>query len=164
MPSYIAYTDVEYATGSALGQTILEAQIDRAEAWLAGQLAKHNATADTTNGILQEAVMERTIAFVYTREQMDGTRPGSQTLDGTLTQTSNIPAAIAHHIKQAEQLVKDYAREELGDPWAESSVDAEATVVRQDHAMGTYQLDQSTVKEYHDRADEYGTQDGEETT
>ena len=164
MPTYITWSAVVSATGSALGQTILEAQIDRAESWLAGQLAKHNATADTTNGLLQEAVMERTIAYVYTREQMDGKRPGSVTLNATVTYTSNIPAAISHHIKQAEQLVEDYARESLGDPWAQSSVDAEATVVRQDHAMGNYQLDQSTVKEYHDRADEYGVQDDEEVS
>ena len=163
MPTYIAWTAVVHATGSAQGQTVIEAQIDRAENWLAGQLSRLNATADTTNGLLQEAVMERTIANLYVRDQMDGTRPGSITMDGTLTLASNIPAAISHHNKQAADLVESYARATLGDPWAESAVDGEATVVRQDHEMGQYQLDQSTVREYHDRADEYGTQDNEVT-
>ena len=164
MPSYITYAEVVSSTDTAVLEADVNALIDRAENWLAGQLAKHNVSGDTANGILQEAVMEKTIAFLYTREQMDGTRPGSLSEDGTLTMTSNIPAAISHHTKAALELVEAYAREDLGDPWAESGVDAEGTVVRQDHGMPNYQLDQTTVKEYHDRADEYGTQDDAEVS
>lgn len=164
MPTYITAADVVLFTGSGQTTAVLEALIDGAEGWLSGQLAALNVTGNTGNGVLQQSVMEYTIALLYNRDQMDGTRPGSQSLDGTLTMTSNIPAAIKEHKDAAMSLVEDYAREQQGDPWGESAANSEDTVVRADHEMPTYNLDQTKIKQYHDRAGESGSQDGTEVS
>ena len=173
MPTYCDADDIANITGSGdsgreaagcpLSTTIVNALIDQAEGFIEGLLAKANATGSASSAILKTATIDLTIAYLAKRLRMSNRKVNSRTM-GEITLQDNIDAIIAEAKESAREAVELYARSSLGDPWAESSADAEATVVRQDHAMGSYQLDQSTVKEYHDRADEYGVQDDEEVS
>jgi len=160
MPSYITYTTLENITGSGLGQTILEDLIDMAEADVGLWLTELGGTADTSSTALKNAVKLLSISYLMTRMRMDGTKPASLNL-GDIAMSDNIDAAKAELEAKARRTVESYCN---GDTYDGSDVDPEATVVRQDHEMGQFQLDQSKVPAYHDKADDYALNDGTEVT
>jgi len=170
MGTYCVALDIEYATGwgdsggedVTISSTIVEAIIANAEGTIEGWLDELNATGSASSAILKTAAIELSVAYLITRLRMANKLGNTVTLGGD-TISQNWDAVVSEKKKNARAQVESYARSSLGDPWAASDADAEATIVRQDHEMGQYQLDQSTVREYHDRADEYGTQDREVT-
>jgi len=171
MPTYCSATDIENMTGVGdsgsevinLSSTIVNALIDQAEGYIAGLLAEANATGSASSAILKTATVDLTIAYLAKRLRLSNVKVNSRTM-GELSLSDNVDAIISEAKASAKEAVALYVRSSLGDPWAQSAADGEATVVRQDHQMGSMKMDQSTVHEYHDRADEYGTQDDEEVT
>ena len=171
VPTYCDATDIENMTGWGdsgsedynVSTTRVNALIDQAEGYIEGLLAEANATGSASSAILKTATVDLTIAYLAKYLRMTMKKTNQMTL-GEKTIGDNVDAVISEAKASAKEAVALYIRSSLGDPWSESDADAEATVVRQDHKMSQYQLDQSTVHEYHDRADEYGTQDDEEVT
>jgi hypothetical protein len=160
MPTYCAYTDLQYLTGSTLSQTILEAIITQAESKLDGMFKQANVTGVAGNATCQAAALELSIAGLLTRGRMDGTKPASIHM-GDLSMSDDIDAAIAYHMGEAKRLVELYVTQVNGIAEVASSVDIDATVVMADHEMSDYNLDQTIVHEYHDQAGTYGNEDDE---
>jgi len=156
MPTYCAYTDLQYLTGSTLSQTILEAIITQAETKLDRLLAEKGLTGSGGNATLKAAALEFSMVGLYERYRLDGTQPGSVSV-GDLSMSSNVDQAIALHNAEGLRLLDAY----VATAASASTEDAEETVTRQDHQMESLHLDQAVVNEYHDRATEYGTEDDE---
>jgi hypothetical protein len=165
MPTYAAYTDVTDLTGNPASytQAELEAFIARAEGEVEGWLYELAVTGDAASAILKTAVLNLSISVMYTRMRIDGTKPSNLTM-GDLTQGDNIQEAIDSLRAQARSQVESYALGKKGRPYKSTSGAFDTTIVRQDHKMGSMKLDQAKVPEYHDRADEYASEDDEEVT
>jgi len=156
--AYSAYTDIQNATGTTLSQSILESFIARADRQIDAWLKQKYETGTAGNDILKEASIELAQAFLIFRGTTDSSRPRSLSI-GDLQMSNDPMQEIEYHTTAAKALVDAYIADKNGNPDVESEADIEETTVRADHIMGDMQLDQSTVKEYHDRADEYGTDD-----
>lgn len=136
----------------------MNALIEHAEAEIAGWLNRLAVAGDTGDSTLQAAVIELTIGYISTRLRMVNVKPGTLTL-GEKTFVDNIDNNITEKKMTARSMVDAYALIKTGRPMAATSVDPEGTVVRGDHDMGSMQLDQQEVPEYHDRAGEFNTDD-----
>ncbi|MCJ2540275.1 MAG: hypothetical protein LN414_03275 [Candidatus Thermoplasmatota archaeon] len=158
-PTYCGYDDVENMTGIGpsssivITQVILEALIDHAEGEIEGWLAELGQAGDATNSTLKTATVELSIAALATRLRMSNVKPSQLTL-GEKTMIDNVDNIVAEKNAKARALVESYVLRKQGRPMVETSVDAEATIVRGDSMMSDMQLDQQEVTEYHDRENE----------
>ena len=158
--AYCVYTDIENRLGTTLGSTILNTLITSADRQIVAWLAAEFIAAPSSDDILTEASIELTCAMVKQRSAHTGERPDSfQT--GPQTTRNRVLEEIAEHKATARSLVDQYIRKTMNVD-AQTDGDAEGTVVRTDHLMKNMQLDQAVQKEYHDKADDYGTEDDDE--
>ena len=158
MTKYSAYTDIEALTGSTLGQTILDAIIEQGERDIDSWLAKADLTGSAGDGYLKGASINMAIYYLLVRYDLDGTKP-NQLSTGELSMQSNVDGRMDKMLSQAKALVDIYIKENGKDPYKDTSVDIAETVLRQDHQTGNMNMDQNTIPDYSDRADEYGRQD-----
>jgi len=142
-------------TGTTLPEATCNLFIARAEADVAAFCTKNGLTASTTDENLITAVYMTAGWYLRMRERIDGTKPSSFSLGGW---------SFSDNSDNALKMLKDAAAEALsvfqltqGSPYSESGVND--TIVRTDHRMKRMKLDHEVDYEYHDRADEYGTED-----
>jgi len=105
--TYCTYTELANLTGSTLSQTILEAIINEAEREVNDYLALSGLTGVAGNA-MKSATLKLSIAGLITRRRMDGTQPGSLTLDGSLVTSDNLDAAISGLRKAAFAILDNY--------------------------------------------------------
>jgi len=105
--AYCEHTDIVNATGTVLTQSVIEAIIAQSDREIDGLLAQHSLSGSAT-GLIKAASIEFSIAGVYTRQRMDGKAPNSLSLDGGLTISTNVDAAIAHHRSVGLKYISDY--------------------------------------------------------
>jgi len=105
--AYCEYTDITNLTGTTLSQSIIEAVIAQADREIDGILAPHGLSGSST-GLIKSASIELSIAGIYTRQRMDGKAPNSLTLDGGLSISTNVDAAIEHHRSVGLKYIQDY--------------------------------------------------------
>ena len=164
VPTYATPAEVELVggvgpTGSiVLTEAIMNALIEHAEAEIAGWLNMLAVEGDTNDSTLKAAVIELTIGYISTRLRMVNVKPGTLTL-GEKTFVDAVDNNIAEKKMTARGMVDAYSIKKKGRPMAATSVDPQSTIVRGDHDMESMQLDQQEVPEYHDRAEEFNTQD-----
>ncbi len=163
MVSYCTYAEIQRATGTALDQTTVEELITEAEVEVEGMVTAMGKTPSSSNTLLKSAVKFFTRAHVARRERDDGTKPNSKST-GAFSQSVNVDASIKDYEDKAARLVELYLKAANGNPYSQSDEDFEATIVREDHEMPSYNFDQSKVKEYHDQADETSNQDDDNGT
>jgi len=142
-------------TGTTLPQATVELFISRAEGMVNKFCTKNGVTIDNADESIINAAYMLAMWFLRQRERADGTKPSSYSLGGWSFGDNN---------DNALKTLWDTAYGELetfkatsGNPWAESG--AGDTIVRTDHRMKRMKLDHEVDYEYHDRADEYGTED-----
>lgn len=134
--------------------------ISEAEAELDAYLADNDTTGSGSSNVLKVAAISLTKSHLLSRYRIDGTKPSSLTI-GELSMSDNVDKAIQHFEEKAYRMADMYIRASRGLPWTMTdAVDPEGTVVRKDYQMGQYNNDQSTIREYHDKATDDGTADG----
>lgn len=156
--SYIVYTTIQRQTGSDDSETVLEEQIDFAEAELTAMLTEEGYDDDTSSKLLQAAAFWLSMKYLYNFWRLSGKKPANLNLGG-FSMSDNIDQAMAFCEQKGQGLIKSYIRKQEGDAQQDSAIDMAQTVVRTDHRMKRMQVDDSIDVEYHDRADEYGTQE-----
>ena len=158
MTKYSAYTDIENLTGSTLGQTVLEAIIDQGERDIDSWLAKKDLTGSSGDSHLKSASINMGIYYLLLRYDLDGTKPNQLSI-GELTMQSNVDGRMDRCLQNAKDEVDIYIQENGGDGWTKTDADADSSLVRQDHNMSDFNLDQNVIPDYHEKADNYGRQD-----
>lgn len=106
--AYCTYTEIQNLTGSVLSQTILEAIIAEADREIDGRLALFNLTG--SGGLIKSASIHLSIAGLFTRYRLDGTKPGSLNIGG-LSMSDNIDQAIEYHTKRGNDLISQFIAE-----------------------------------------------------
>ena len=151
--SYITAAEIVTYTGTILTTAEIDAMIDDAEDEVEETLDVLGATPSTSNALLKAAVRSLVLISILQRYRMDGTKPKTLTV-GSTTLSDDVDANI-EFLEGAAQRKMDTFVSLQGD----LDADLEETIVRVDHEMPSYNLDQSKVREYHDRADETSNQD-----
>lgn len=160
---YCTYAEILAETGTTLSSTTVDAIISRAERKTRAYLASKGCTPVANDDTLKEAVILLTNAYLVKRMALDGSRPNQISL-GDMSMSSNTDREYDALQAEWKEMCDIYVSEKNGDGWEDSSVDAYKTIIRQDHIMPAMKLDQAHVPGYHDRADEYSLEDGEEVT
>lgn len=158
--TYCSYADILAVTGTDLLQATVETFIGLADNEVDGLLSDNLCSGSSGSNLLQNASIALTLKWMCIRGRMDRSMIAGLSI-GDLSMSDNPDAAIKMLQENAERAVAQYAAKTLGP----STTDAElsSTLIRQDHEMPEFNLDQSTIVEYHDRADETGNQStGEE--
>lgn len=158
MGNYITNAVLTRQSGTTLNTTIQDEMITFAEGELTAKLTAAGESDDYTNNLLKAVATWYSCKYIYNRNKLDGTRPENLSVGGFSIGT-NVEAGIKTCQDQGDMFLDAFVKGKAGDPYDQSAVDVAQTVVRDDHRMTTFQLDQSQDVEYHDRADEYGTQE-----
>ncbi|HSV41909.1 MAG TPA: hypothetical protein VLH13_00690 [Methanomassiliicoccales archaeon] len=104
--SYCTTAELVSATGSKYDTATLQALIDRADRQINSKL---NAARVSGSGDgIKEASLSLSTSMMLTRMRMDGTKPASLSLGGTLTMSDNIDIAIKELEARAWQLVEEH--------------------------------------------------------
>ncbi len=104
--SYCTTAELVSATGSKYDTAVLQALIDRADRQIN---AKLNAARVSGSGdAIKEASLSLSTSMLLTRMRMDGTKPSSLSMGGTLTMSDNVDEAIANLETRAWQLVEEH--------------------------------------------------------
>lgn len=160
--SYCSVAEVQALTGTNLSSSILTTYIALADAEIDAMLAEQYASGSAGSNVLKNASLSLVKVCILERYRIDGTKPNSLTI-GDMSMGDNVDAAINGLRASAERMIDLYVKQTLGQDQTSTSASLEDTLVRQDHEMPEMNLDQSTIVEYHDRADETGNQSsGEE--
>jgi hypothetical protein len=155
--SYCTYAEVVAGTGTTLAQATVESLITYADAMIDSWLDEWDVTGSASSR-LKVACILLTQAFLMRRRRLDGTQPNSLTI-GEMSSSDNNDRAILDLEDRAKSIVDIYIRKTLGLPYKETDATIDKMVVRADHAMSAFKLDQNTVPEYHDQAADYGVSD-----
>lgn len=102
--SYCLYTELANLTGSSLAQAVLEAIIAQSDREIDAKLRRAGITGANTDD-LKAVSLEYSIAGVFTRYRLDGTKPASLSMGG-LSMSDNIDSAIAEHRSTGDMLLE----------------------------------------------------------
>ena len=102
--AYSLHTELANLTGSALSQTILEAIIAQSDREIDAKLRRAGITG-ANPADLKAVSLEYSIAGVFTRYRLDGTKPASLSLGG-LSMSDNIDSAIDEHRKAGDEILE----------------------------------------------------------
>lgn len=158
MGSYLTSAEIITYTGTALTTAELNDMIDDAEGELEDLCEVQGATASTSSPLCRAAVIALVKAKILERGIFDGGL--LKALDRTQFRDDMTP----EYYEQVAQRKIDTYVVLAGGGEASSSANIEETIVRKDHEMPTYNLDQNKIKEYHDKATETNNQDTDEGT
>jgi len=147
MTSYCTYAEVLAMTGTAYPQVTVEAIIVFADRDLNAMLKAKGYAADYADDDLKEAGLNLTLARMFTRMRLDGTKPGSLSMGG-LTMSDSIDKAIEGHRQVAMEKVQNYADAHLSSGGTSGYERAD----RADQDMTDLKLNQLTMPSY--RGDE----------
>lgn len=138
-----------------MSSTDIEAIITDAEAEVEDMVEAQGGTASATSPLLKAAVKALVKAELMERQIFDGTQvkslPGGPTFESLSLQ----------ELRDAAQRKVDTFIVHSGGVYESSSVSIDETIIRRDNKMPDGHLDQSKVKEYHDRADEVYSEDSD---
>lgn len=99
---YCTTDDLANLSGSELSVAVLTAIIEQAEREIDARLAEHGLSG--SGDIIKSASLELSLAGLFTRMRLDGSKPGTLTI-GPSTKTDAIDTAIASHKQRAWELV-----------------------------------------------------------
>lgn len=155
MGKYITSAQVIVYTGTALTTAEIDEMISDIEGEVEEELEAEGGEEDTTSKLLKRAVECLLKAVILERGILDSTYvkslPSGPTFEGL---------SIADLRNEAAKKIVSYLKKH-GGVYTSSDVAIDETIVRADHEMPDGNLDQSKVKEYHDRASDTGNQDSD---
>ena len=105
--AYCTTTELQYETGSELGEEVLEEIIAQADREIKGAIYQAGLVPPGASDILKAASLNLSIVGTFIRQRMDGTHPSSLTV-GNLTISDNIDAAIDVLRQRAKALITAY--------------------------------------------------------
>lgn len=157
---YISVDDIKRSTGTSYDDNDIAEMIIEAEDELEEEVSARLLTADPLSPLLKGAVKIKVKMELLDRMRMDGTKP-KQLISGNLTIIDDNDAQMDRLEAQYKSKLDMYQAlndtpEIIAARLAQitpDTTDLEETVVREDHEMPSYNLDQSKVKEYHDQAE-----------
>lgn len=153
MGSYITAAKMVVYTGTALTTAEIDEIIGDVEDELEDMVLAKGHTASSSSALLKAAARALFKAEILERGIFDGGILRS--IEKTIFRDDITSGKLREF---AEKKIQDYVDAEGGTE-ALSDTDISETVVREDREMPTYNIDQSKIKEYHDRADETNNQD-----
>ena len=104
--SYCTTAELIFATGAKYDVVTLQALIDRADRQINAKLQANRVSA--SGDAIKEASLDLSISMMLTRMRMDGVKPASLSLGGTLSMSDNIDEAIKQLEARAWNLIDDF--------------------------------------------------------
>jgi hypothetical protein len=142
-------------TGTSLATADINEIITDVEGEVVDEVVSQGGAGDATSHLLKAAVKFLVKAEILEREIQDGTKVKSH--NGGPTYESVDPTSLRN---EAAKKIVSYIQKH-GGIYTTSSVSMTETIVRKDNKMPDGHLDQSSVKEYHDKADEVNSEDSD---
>jgi hypothetical protein len=104
--SYCTEAELIAATGSKYDSAVNQALIDRADRQINARLLA--ARVPGSGDAIKEASLCLTISMMLTRMRMDGVKPASLNLGGSISMSDNIDEAIKNLEIRAWDLIEDF--------------------------------------------------------
>lgn len=161
LTKYITYDDVLRYTGTSYDEQDIRDMIIEAESELEARISALGLTADPSSNLLKGAVRDIVTVHLLNRGRMDGSKP-RQLITGNLTMMDDVDAHIEYLDTRIQSKIDLFGSLESGKYVQTGDLDQtslEETGERADHEMPQYNLDQSTIREYHDKAEDTGNDD-----
>jgi hypothetical protein len=157
MGSYITAAEVVVFTNSKVSTADINAIIDDAEDEVDDEVVARGGSADTTSKLLKAAVKFTVMAALLERGIFDGTYVDS--IGGITFKNLMSSGMKVEDLRDMAQKKIDLFLTKSGGIWDTSDTAIDETIVREDHEMPDGNLDQSKIKEYHDKATDTGNED-----